>query len=405
MKKYIAVLVAAIMLLSGSAMAENLFSGVALIEEDVIYYSGSVDGENLGVYSLEKDGSAWQIYDTDAMLLEESDSSILLMDYLTEQAILLSKEGRVLARVNGYYGKAIEEDDWFYLGNIALSEDGMHQKELFEIAPEEMYYIEPVCEEDGYLYYIDEREYGPSTFGDGSMSTGSLCRIAISGGEAEVISGPGVSVVGYEDDSIVFVQQNFWYDGTDSMYEVQVDEGLFVYNTENGAIAKISTLETDSENSYVYFEHMDDGVIYGTNNTYDEETGEVTTIIRRITMRGEELPEITVSNAALCAVDDDSMVLAQYSYYEDADGSIVQNDKIIIYNAETGASFVLNEGREDMLFYTEANPDIVYNDGVVYWVSYNNDLAALEFYCAYIHSGEIRMLAPGYSWANMEAVG
>ena len=177
MKKYIAALIAVMLLISGSAVAENLFSGVALIEEKEIYYSGSVDGENLGVYILEKDGSAWQIYDTDAMLLEESDSSILLMDYITEQAILLSKEGTVLAQVSGYYGTAIEDDDWFYLGNIALSEDGRQQKVMFEVSAEELYYVTPVCVEEGYLYYIDEREYGPSTFGEGSMSTGSLSRM------------------------------------------------------------------------------------------------------------------------------------------------------------------------------------------------------------------------------------
>ena len=122
-------------------------------------------------------------------------------------------------------------------------------------------------------------------------------------------------------------------------------------------------------------------------------------------MRGEELPEITVSDAALCAVDDGSMVLAQYSYYEDGAGTFIQTDKIIIYNAENDTNFVLNEGRNDMLFFTEANPDIVYDDGKVYWVSYNNELAALEFYCGDIQSGEIRMLAPGYSWLNMESVG
>ncbi len=405
MKKYIAALIAVMLLISGSAVAENLFSGVALIEEKEIYYSGSVDGENLGVYILEKDGSAWQIYDTDAMLLEESDSSILLMDYITEQAILLSKEGTVLAQVSGYYGTAIEDDDWFYLGNIALSEDGSQQKVMFEVSAEELYYVTPVCVEEGYLYYIDEREYGPSTFGEGSMSTGSLCRVPLRGGEAEVVSGPGLSVVGIEEDCIVFVQQNFLHDGVDAIYEVQVDEGLFIYDTESGSITKLSTIETESENSYVYFDHVDDGIVYGTNNVYNEETGAVTTIIRRITMRGEELPEITVSDAALCAVDDGSMVLAQYSYYEDGAGNFIQNDKIIIYNAENDTNFVLNEGRNDMLFFTEANPDIVYDDGKVYWVSYNNELAALEFYCGDIQSGEIRMLAPGYSWLNMESVG
>ena len=269
-----------------------------------------------------------------------------------------------------------------------------------------MGYLSPLKAEEGYLYFLDAREYGPDTFSDEGIVSGSLCRVPLTGGEIEVLSGPGIRVIGWEEGRIFYTKESFWYDIGEESQQMPVEEGLYRCDANGENEVKLASLETGSQNAHYVFRHMDDGVIYGVYYDYSLETGETSAVLKRVTAWGEALADIAIPDATLCAADDGKLVFAQYYADETETGAYAQADKILLLDTGDGSIRTLNDERSDILFFTEGEPSMYLDEDALYWVGYNTRLAAMEFYCMNLEDGTVLLLANGYSWANEEeAVG
>lgn len=382
--------------------AENL-SGIACLGEERIAYSGSVDGRTRGVFLLGSDGSAQRIYDQDAMLLAQSENAVLVMDNLLGTAVLLDENGAMLAELAGYYAGALAEAGTFYTGNWAVSEDGAKKRTLFDAATEDMPYLLPLAVIEEYLYFLDARAYGPSVFGSGAMAAASLCRVPVSGGAVETISGPGTRIIGCSEGAIVYERRNFWYDSADASLEMQVSEGLYRFSTD-APETWLAALYSEQNGAPVSYAFVEQGVIYGIQAA--EASGEsAPPLLKRLTVQGEALEDIPLPPAELCSAEGTQLLLAQNAYAETASGTR-QADAILLLDTADGSLRTLNEGREDVLFFAGSPPSLCLKNGHVFWISYNTRLAAMELYCQNLSTGLVQMLACGYSWAaDEEAVG
>ena len=399
MKKGILWLCALAVALCPVAYAEENLGGIACIGEERIAYSGSVDGEILGVFLLSTAEGAQRIYDRDAMLLAQSANAVLVMDNFRNMAALLDENGAILAEVAGSFTGATADGGTFYVGNWAISEDGARQQTLFEASVEEMSYLLPLKVLDGYCYFLDARAYGPMVFGDSALAAAALCRVPVAGGTIETISGPGTRVIGWFDDGVVYERRNFWYDSEEIATEMPVTEGIYAQSTNDGMETLIAALPPLSEEAYSYT-LVEQGTIYGVQRKSDG-----TAVLKRLTVRGETLPDIAIPDAVLCDASSNWLLLAQNAY-EQTENGLRQQDKILLMDLASGAVQTLNAQREDVLFFTDGAPLLCLQGDSVFWIGYNTTLSSIELYCADRSSGVIHLLAKGYSWATEEeAVG
>ncbi|MDO4547723.1 MAG: hypothetical protein Q4D04_06490 [Clostridia bacterium] len=383
-----------------SALAwENLYSQ-AIVDEDGIYYSGSLDEATVGTFFMNADGSgARKLLDGEALLLAASDSALLTMmydeNYENGEMNVIARDGEVIASIPGEYLSSIEDDDRFYVANLEISVDGgtVSIRELFALDAVDSYRIMPVEVEDGYLYFQDSRDYKDTTYEVSSFSVDTLKRVSLAGGEPELICDADARFIGIDDGHIYFQRMDYYvhegdYESSDI---VHVECGLYRANTDGGDARIIADVDPES---YLTYTHMDDGVIYGLMSYFDADTDEPRDILKRVTTGGEALADIDVPSDTLAAIDDGELYFIKYNYYE-SNGEEVQSDEIVIFDERTGEQTTLLTGRGYALFFTETQPQLVAEDGRVYFFDYSYTKNSMRLWSTTADGSGERLLAPG----------
>ncbi|MEG1263360.1 MAG: hypothetical protein RSE59_03910 [Clostridia bacterium] len=406
MKKGLIFILCLMLAMGGSsALAYELLPGVAVIGEEDIYYSGSVDGVARGIFKMGPSGEdARAIYPKDMAILAASDEYLLTLDYdgqADTQLMLLDKAGAVVYQApHSYVGCAIEEDGAFYLGASMLTiKDGkVEEKQLFDVAPQEGWRIEPVRVDDGFLYYLDLTAC-PENMVENDWTMATLKRMNLVSGDMQGITPEGTTVIGFENDQVFYELNPFWVMDGESSKQVTVESGLYRANVDGTGTTKLLAFDMAPEQGSQHYQLMDDGVLYGLETRYVAGQEDFSCALKRMTTKGEALKDIAVPNGTLGAVNDGKVYLATCNIITTED-DYVQKDQIYKLDTATGDIQPLGEDVPRAIFFTEASPVLVMEEAKLYFVAFDQERTSSELHMLNVNNGTDTRLALGFGWTS-----
>lgn len=407
MLKRIAGLICALMLFSVPVLAEGalVVSGSALVDGDTVYYSGSIDSVETGVYRMTTSGAgASRLYSGVMTLLAAQDGSVLAISYDEAEyeyaLVVLNALGEKTVVSDNYVDHAIVAEGRFYWGSGSCALDGSDVRVLVD-DDEHSYNYYPLAVQDGMYYYLDWAENSESVFfeGTGAPVGARLCRMELKSGAVTELAGYGTGFLGLEGDAIYYTRTPYWlYDGEmGETYEVNVNGG--VYRTD------LSTLTTDrlaefpqDDSVHLDYSLMKDGVIYGVCSRYTEESAG--SEIVRMTLDGTQLSSISLDNQTPTLHDvADGVLYASVCSIEYSGDDYIQHDLLYaIYPDDASVSLIATPA-SDLFYFTESDPAIRVSDGRIYMIVNDMDACAISFKSCALDGGDWQVLARGETLA------
>ncbi len=402
MKRVLGLILALALFAAPSAMAWEAIPGTALIEENRIIYSGSVDGKERGVFLLSSDGNPVRLYEYDASVEAASDGYVLVRDYEADPAclIVIGEDGRKIGRVADNGGGAMAEDGAFYVGNVRLRIEGgaLISEPWLHVDAGAEWAITPVEVEDGFVYYQDFSKYAQAIVDSGDAACAALYRLNIKTGEKQLISAEGTTLLDADDDHLIYTRADFAIMDGDDVVLVDTKPGLYRARPDGSDETLLDEMK-DTEKSFIKFSLVDDGVVYGQFTQYDEEWNLKDALIKRVKLDGTALEDIAIPSGTLALVDDGALYTTQYIDGEE-NGEYVQRDGIFEVNLKSGAVKQINEGARDALYFSETDPVLVKEDGTLYYLSFDSDTNAIALKAIDANGQNARVIAKGYVWDN-----
>lgn len=407
MLKRIAGLICALMLFCVPVLAEGalVVSGSALVDGDTVYYSGSIDSVEMGVYCMTSTGAgASRLYSGVMTLLAAQDGSVLAISYDEAEyeyaLVVLNALGEKTVVSANYVDHAIVAEGRFYWGCGSCALDGSDVRVLIN-DDEHSYNYYPLAVQDGMYYYLDWAENSDSVFfeGTGAPVGARLCRMELKSGAVTELAGYGAGFLGLDGNAIYYTRTPYWlYDGeTGETYEVNVNGG--VYRTD------LSTLTTDrlaefpqDEAIHVDYSLMKDGVIYGVCSRYTEESSG--SEIVRMTLDGTALPSISLDNQTPTLHDvADGVLYASVCSIEYSGDDYIQHDLLYAIYLDDGSVSLIGTPASDLFYFTESDPAIRVSDGRIYMIVNDMDACAISFKSCALDGGDWQTLARGETLA------
>lgn len=409
MKRWLMLLAAALMLLSASALAEPVqLDYTTIIDGETVYYSGSIDGGETGVFVMNADGSdPVRISSETADLLALSNGNLLVclrdMDTGDFETAVLLDDGTVVPLGADYGSTAISADGRFYWGAGSCAADGTDIQHYFTGDDVNAYDYYPLDVQDGWLYYLDWSEMNGQVGEGWDEPTGAtLCRMNLSSLSCELISDVGTSFLALEDGVIYYTRTNFWLVNEDySDYrEVTVDQGLFCADLDTLTEKRLAS---PPENSDVWESYTlaKDGIVYGLRSDFTTDENGVYSIIR-VQADGTVLPAFVLEECASLSLRcvENGVLYAAECIIESSEDDFIQKDRIIAINSDSGERTVLNPSSLDMLFYSEAEPAVAAVNNRLYFTAYDMERWSVCLKAMDPDGSNLRLLAHGISQAE-----
>ena len=395
-------------MLDASALAEGavVLSGDAIVDGNTVYYSGSIDSAQEGVYVMNADGSGVSRLNGSLMTLLSADSGNLLAVSYDEGAyenalVVLNALGERTVVFDGFVSKAIAADGRFYWGVGSCAVNGSDVRTLINDRAHSYNYY-PLTVSDGWYYYLDWAENSDSVFfeGDPYPTAARLCRLNLTSGAVDVISGYGTRFLGIENGYIYYSRNNYWlYDEEDTdTYVAEINSGVFR--------ADVNTLTTDqlvafpnSDRIYVNYSLMENGVIYGTLSDYAGDS-EINQIVR-LQVDGTQLAPLSLDNQALTLHGIENGVLyASVCSIDFSDDDYIQHDLLYALNPAEATFTLINTPASDLFYYSETPPAVNVANGRIYMLVFDNSAYAISFKSCALDGSNPITLARGYTMAE-----
>lgn len=400
-------LLGALLLFCTPALAEGalFISGSALVDGDTVYYSGSIDSVETGVYRMTTSGAgASRLYSGVMTLLAAEQGGVLAISYdepTSEYAlVVLNAMGEKTIVSEDYIDHAIVADGRFYWGVASCALDGSDVRTLIN-DQEHSYNYYPLTVQDGMYYYLDWAENGDSVFfeGTGAPVGARLCRMELKSGAITELAGYGAGFLGLEDGAIYYTRTPYWlYDGeTGETYEVSVNGG--VYRTDLSMLTTERLAEFPQDDAiHVDYSLMQDGVIYGVRSHYSEE-GSGSEIVR-MTTAGEALSSLSLDNQTptLHGVSD-GVLYASVCSIEYSGDDYIQHDLLYAIAPEAGTVSLISTPVSDLFYFTESDPAIRVADGRIYMIVSDMDACAVSLKSCALDGSDWKTLARGETLA------
>jgi len=415
LKKLMILLIAALMLLlSFGALAEETASQpvqldyTTIIDGGRVWYSGSIDGGERGVYIMNADGSdPVRISEITADLLALSGDSLLVYQYDLETGdstlAVLHADGTFTPLPVEYGGRAIAADGRFYWGMGSCAADGSDIQLYFTGDAVNAYDYYPLAVHDGFFYYLDWSEMSGVVYSEGTSQPmgAALCRMNLTDRTHETISGLGTRFLAIENGRIYYTRDNYWCENADGTSgEVVVDQGLFAADLTTLAETCIAGYPEDISivESYML---VHDGVVYGMHSDYDSESPDAFSIIR-VASDGTKLDPLPISPdvwRTLSCVEGNTLYVSECNIISSED-DFIQQDYIIAVNLTDGSETILNPETIDMLFYSESDPAVKAVGDRIYFTAYDMERWSVCLKSMNIDGSDLRLLAHGVSFAE-----
>lgn len=379
----------------------------AIIHGDLLYYSGSVDGGEQGVFVMNADGSdARRIAAIDASLLALSGSNLLVYHYdeMGDASVaVLRADGTMVNLGDNFGGTAIAANRRFYWGFSSCAEDGSDLQTYFDPNTSAAYDYHPMAVHGDYLYYLDWSEMGEVVYaeGGGQPMGAALCRLNLVDRSVETVSPLGTRFLGIEDNLIYYARDNFWYETEDGMNsaEYKVDQGLFCADLSTLSEKRLASYPTANTviDSYKLVEN---GIVYGLSYDYSTEDGATTLL--RVTKDGTRLPDVPLTGGSYFSLNcvENGVVYLACSTFTVTEDDFIQTDCIVALNPETAVQTALNSDSIDMLFYSESDPAVKVSGGRIYFSAYDMERWALCLKSMNLDGSDLKLLAYGLSYAE-----
>jgi hypothetical protein len=407
MLKKITALIAALMLICVPALAEGalVMSGNAIIDGDTVYYSGSIDSVETGVYRMTSTGTGVsRLYDSVMTLLEADNGNVLAVSFDEPDSeyalVVLNALGEKTIVSEDYVDHAIAADGRFYWGVGSCNTDGSDVCTLID-DKEHSYNYYPLTVQDGMYYYLDWAEDSESVFfeGTGEPVGARLCRMELKSGAVTELASYGASYLGIEDGYIYYTRNPYWlYDSeTGETYEVSVNGGVYRTNLETLVTDRLVEFPDDESVSLDY-SLMVDGVIYGVSTYYSEES--VNSEIVRMKTDGTALSSISLDNQAptLHGVSD-GVLYASLCSIEYSGDDYVQRDLLYGIHLDDGTVSLISTPASDLFYFTESLPDIGVAGDRIYMIVDDMDACAISLKSCALDGSDWQTLARGESLA------
>lgn len=382
-------------LFGGAAIAEGVLVDNAYILADTMYYAGSVDGETVGVYQMNPNGTnSRKIADGDYILMSVSNGNLLLKDWEKEEIIILDGNGAERYRKEAYTIDAITANGWFYLGAFAVADDGSREKTFVETEGDEMWMITPAAVDENNYYYLDRRAYAEMMIE--YVSCDELHRVSLADGTVRKISAPGTSLIGCDGESVYYTRQSFMYynDGAQDAIQAQVDQGLFKAKADGTGEVRLADAGEITEDEYIHYALLDGGVLYGMKWNFAAEEVEYTLI--RTSVNGESYPELRIDEDVLHGIWKGKVVASKCVFYDDGD-AYGQADQLVALDIDSQVSTLLNPDGEYRLYYSEVDPCVGISGDSAYFTAYDVETYATGLYAAKLDGSGVMLLAKGIS--------
>ncbi len=380
-----------------------------IIDGDLLYYSGSIDGGEVGVFVMNADGSDPKLISgIYADLLAISGSNLLIYHYDmdTDDAALavLRPDGSLTELSENYGGKAIAADGRFYWGAGSCAEDGSDVQIYFDLLTTHHYDYYPLTVYGDCLYYLDWSEVSDTVYNEGSSQPmgAKLCRLDLTDRSIEVISGAGTRYIGLEHNTIYYTRDNYWRENPSeyTSYECVVDEGLFCADLDTLAETRLAAYPED-ENMVDGYLWVKDGIIYGTHSGYSDEFTYEFSIIRLQT-DGTRLPDLTLDNdswGTLSCVNDGILYITE-SRIVSTEDDVIQRDCIIALDPESEEQTALNPDSLDLLFHSEMDPAVCIAGDRIYYTAYDMERWSICLKSMNLDGSDLKLIAYGHSSAE-----
>ena len=403
-----------VLLLMGSVCAAGascepvMLDYSTIISGSQLFYSGSIDGGESGIFVMNADGSdPRMLTDLTANLMAESGGNLLIYLHETEAVnasmAVLRADGTIQPLEGVSSGAALASEGRFYWGAGSCAEDGSDLQLYFSGDNVNQYDYYPMAVDNGYLYYLDWSEMSGLVFSEGSSQPqgAALCRMNLTDRSCEVISSIGANYLGLENGKIFYTRTNFWkMDDSFEPVEVTVDQGLFA--TDLATLSETRLAEYPAEaNAVDSYAFMKDGVVYGMRSSFSEDADGDYCILR-IQADGTQLDSIPVSEDSWITLScvDRGILYVSECYIESSEDDFIQKDRIIAINLTDGTQTVLNPDSIDMLFYSEIDPAVAVAGGRIYYSAYDMERWSVCLKSMNIDGSDLRLLAHGISFAE-----
>lgn len=407
MFKRITACIAALMLICASALAEGalVISGSAMIDGDTVYYSGSIDSVETGVYRMTSTGAgASRIYEGMMSLLEAENGNLLAVSYEEPDSeyalVVMNSLGERTIVSRGYVDHAIAADGRFYWGVGSCNIDGSDARVLID-DEEHSYNYYPLAVQDGMYYYLDWAENSESVFfeGVGAPVGAQLCRMELKSGAITVLAGYGTGFLGIQDGYVYYTRNPFWlYDSeTGETYEVNVNGGVYRTDLETLATDQLAEFP-DNERISLDYRLMEDGIIYGVYSDYSSDSSSIEIV--RMKTDGTALPEISLDNQmpALHGIAD-GVLYASVCSIEYSGDDYVQRDLLYGIHLDDGTVSLISTPASDLFYFSESGPTIGVTNGRIYMIVNDMDACAISLKSCALDGSDWQTLARGYTLA------
>ena len=363
----------------GASREAVVLNDSVIIDGQMIYYAGNIEGEGYGVYAMYSDGSdRFKLSDIRATLKAASNGNLLLWHYEADgyAAMEVLRMDGSLETVGYGNAHAIARDGRFYFGGSSVAEDGSDHQWLLSSDPElhDNYY--PLDVAEGYLYYLDTNSGAIAYSEGGRLPSGDveLNRLNLETGDIELLSGAGTNYLGIDDGMMYYTREDFTvYDyERGGSFEVDVDDGLYSMNLEALAETMIAEI-SDSDQVFEYYLLYQDGVVYGEYSDYSAD--ETTYKIIRRQENGHELSSLQFGegDTQILCVEDGVFYGFQGVFFEDG-GYSDYKEYIVAYDLDTDELAMFEIDENEAMSYTESRPRIaVENDRIYYYVQAEAD--------------------------------
>ena len=413
MKKILVFLLALMTVLCfGAAQAEAVepqpvyLDYTTIIDGGLIYYSGSIDGGESGVFVMNADGTdARMIYSGTADLLALSGSNLMIYQYDMETGdsslALLMPDGMLIPLTESYSGTVIAADRRFYWGVGSCAEDGTDVQYYFGADEESAYNYYPMAVHEGYYYYLDWSEMSGSVYAEGTSQPmgAALCRMNLADQTVEPLSGLGTNFLGIDNGVLYYTRNNYWV-ATGDGGEVEVDEGLFCMPLDTLIETRLAAYP-ENENAVSSYSFVEDGVVYGMYSDFSTDTDGVYEIIR-VQADGTALPSFPIDPNAWMSIScvENGVLYGAQSVISASEDDFIQQDSVVAINLEDGTFSQITDDALDMLFYSEADPAVAAAEGRIFFSTYDMERWAVSLKSMNPDGSDLKLLAYGVSYAE-----
>lgn len=398
-------LIALITALSFPANAEtemNALDLTAILTGDKIFYSGSVDGETEGIFTMDLlGGNVGRIYPKSEELLAYQDGRLLIFSQDEAQGLILNEDGTIETKIDmPDKGNTAVGNGCFYVGNLEIDAATGESREMFPNDEEEAFFlITPVAVEGDFLYYLDRRKVGDNAGQD--QYCASLWRVSFTDSSLDQLMDTGVKYIGMDEEYVYLERLNFWYydDEIDEYVETSFETGLFRVSKDGSATEKLCETGSVTDDVYVSYDIIKNGVLYGFKRDYSNGYNAVQSIIS-ISADGQAFNDVVIDEDSLRVVLDDAFVLSMYVEMEEYD----RRDEIVFLSRTDGSKKVLNSEMTTVLYFSEAEPFVVSHGDAVYYLAYDIESASVALYRAAMDGSGAVKLAIGLIDPDIEEV-